>query len=577
MIKKYFLLLLALISILSCHSARKDQANEYFRTTVEDIFYKPYKRNEIIAIKNRELAKYKKTGDRKYLIASRYVELFENREGMEVEQIPHTYDLLLFNNDEYDFITIRLNYMLANQFEKYSPQISKEFLNKATVLSENTKEKFSLPLVYAFKGALYYRAKNYQEAIVYYKKGLEKFSSNHKNLVLISSMHNNIGLAYENMGKLDLAVKEMQMCVQILERIKNRNTAQQDFLVNVKANIGFCYYKLKKYDLAESLLLEEFDFNKNKNKNDFTDEDAENIVELFNLYHDTEQNAKMQELMNYGMSIESEMKNIPGKILINEMFQSYYLKTNDREKLEKVSKRLIELHAADDRQKQKEFNEVSGIMSKYIIKELNLKQKVAMDHQKFNNKLAMAAAGIFIIILGWTIYFIRNSSKREKELAEKEKIILIKNKRILEQDVKEQEEKITRMHLNLNLKVETERTFLEYIKKIKKTKNGDSEQTINELFIRINNLIQIDKSNIDLVSESSAENRQLIKKLSAEFPDLTNNEIKFCIYYKLDLSSKEIAILENITEGSARVYKTKIKAKMNIGKEANLNLFLKNM
>ncbi|WP_165571908.1 tetratricopeptide repeat protein [Chryseobacterium sp. JM1] len=496
---------------------------------------------------------------------------------MEVEQIPHTYDLLLFNNDEYDFITIRLNYMLANQFEKYSPQISKEFLNKATVLSENTKEKFSLPLVYAFKGALYYRAKNYQEAIVYYKKGLEKFSSNHKNLVLISSMHNNIGLAYENMGKLDLAVKEMQMCVQILERIKNRNTAQQDFLVNVKANIGFCYYKLKKYDLAESLLLEEFDFNKNKNKNDFTDEDAENIVELFNLYHDTEQNAKMQELMNYGMSIESEMKNIPGKILINEMFQSYYLKTNDREKLEKVSKRLIELHAADDRQKQKEFNEVSGIMSKYIIKELNLKQKVAMDHQKFNNKLAMAAAGIFIIILGWTIYFIRNSSKREKELAEKEKIILIKNKRILEQDVKEQEEKITRMHLNLNLKVETERTFLEYIKKIKKTKNGDSEQTINELFIRINNLIQIDKSNIDLVSESSAENRQLIKKLSAEFPDLTNNEIKFCIYYKLDLSSKEIAILENITEGSARVYKTKIKAKMNIGKEANLNLFLKNM
>ncbi|MCT2561885.1 tetratricopeptide repeat protein [Chryseobacterium herbae] len=566
------MLLLLLISAIFCHSPQKDYAEEYFSSLTDELLTQPKKAQ---AVKNRELAKYKKTGDRKYLIGSRYAGFYEEGTELKIEQIPLIYDLLLFNDDESNYMTVQLNFILAHRFIKYSPQMAMGFVNKAIQSSENGTEKKILPRLYSFKGVTYYRTKNYSEALVYFKKALKIISSNHEDLPFVASMHNNIGLAYEKKGELNLALKEMHTAIQILESLKNLNKADHAFLINVKANSGLCYYKLKKYDNAESLLLEEYYFN--KGNKDFKTEAVENIVELFKVYDDTGQNAKMQELMKYGIYAQSQVKNISDKILLNEMFQSYYFRIDEVNKLENVNKTLIALHTADDKLKQKDFTGASDILNRYIIKELNLKQKEAIDREKLNNRLSIAAAGVFIIILGGTIYFIRNANKREKELAEKEKVILIKNKRILEQDVKEREEKISRMHLNLNLKIETEKTFLEHIKKIKKAKNTDSEQAINDLFVRINNLIRIDKNNSDLISESSAENKLLINKLSKQFPDLTHNDIKFCIYYKLDLSSKEVAILENITEGSVRVYKTRIKSKMNIGKEADLNLFLKNM
>lgn len=124
-----------LISILSCHSAKKDQADDYFSSIIEEVFNKRKKEDDISAIKNRELAKYKKTHDRKYLIATRYVELYEHKDGLTVEQIPSIYDFLIFNNNEYELVTMRLNFILAELFSKYSPQLSTDFANKAIKIS----------------------------------------------------------------------------------------------------------------------------------------------------------------------------------------------------------------------------------------------------------------------------------------------------------------------------------------------------------------------------------------------------------------------------------------------------------
>lgn len=65
-----------------------------------------------------------------------------------------------------------------------------------------------------------------------------------------------------------------------------------------------------------------------------------------------------------------------------------------------------------------------------------------------------------------------------------------------------------------------------------------------------------------------------MEKLSQQFPSLTEQELKLCAYFKLNLSSKEVSLLEGITSGSVRVYKTKIKSKMGLGKEQKLDDFL---
>ncbi|SFN40285.1 hypothetical protein SAMN05421594_2606 [Chryseobacterium oleae] len=579
MIKRHYLLLfLLLICGLSCESSINHDADVYFSVISDEVTKIRGKVQKVKALKNRELEKFKRTRDRKYLISSKYVELFYYFDKGEVDgtgQIPVVYDLLILNNNEYDFITIACNFNLAFQFETLSPRLSMGFLNKAIQLEETHEKKHELPHLYHLKGRLFYNKKNYSQAMHYFKKCLNTLSLHRKDLIFVASMYNNFGLCYDKMGLADRALKEVSTAISILESQKKLTTEEEIFLMCLKSNKGLYHYKRKEYALAGALLTEVYEFNKNKRY--FHNEAVQNLMRLFNLYQDTEQISGMREAVNYAASIEPEIKKIPDKIQIFMILQSYYLKINDISKVSGFCKKLMELHNQDEQQRQKKLTYVSDVLNNFLIKDLTLKQMHKIDNQKFNNKMILAGGSVCILIFAGLVYFNQNTNKKEREIAEKEKVILIKNKKILEHEVKQQEEKISNMHLNLNLKIETEKTFLEYIKNIKKAKNVDTEQTLNDLFVKINNLIQIDRNNNDLINESSAENAQLIKKLSARFPDLTNNEIKFCIYYKLGLSSKEIAILENITEGSSRVYKTRIKSKMNIGREVDLNLFLKVM
>lgn len=579
---KILTVLLFFMFVVSCNSSKKEEANNYFNRINEDVSKIVNQPQKIKELKDREDKKYASTHERKYQISSKYIELFydfnnsaDKNDEFSLSQIPIVYELLILNNNEYDFITIACNFNLAHQFEHKSPKLSMQFLNDAIKLDEKSGKKFYLPHLYHLKGRLFFNEKKYSQALIYFKKALQNYDKTRRNLIYISSMHNNFALSYEKMGRTNLAIHETKEAIATLEKGKNLNLNETSFLENMKGSMGFYYYKMKDYAAAERLLFEEFSFYKDKRL--FHHESVDNLTKLFKLYSETSQNSKLKEIVEYGRSIEPKIQSIPDKILIDEMAQSYFLKMNDPQSVKSLCNELILLHDKNDENSTQKLTYISDMLNSFIIRIIDQKHQYRINDQKVKNRLMMIAVCIVVIIFGTTIYIIRNTSKKEKELAEKEKIILMKNKEILEQDLKRHEEKITNLHLNLNLKIETEKTFLENIRKIKKSKNIDAEQTITDLFLKINNLIQIDKKNYDLINESSRENKQFIQKLSERFPLLTNNELKFCVYYKLDFSSKEISLLENITDGSARVYKTKIKNKMNIGKESSLNIFLKSI
>ncbi|MFN1216599.1 tetratricopeptide repeat protein [Chryseobacterium kwangjuense] len=568
--------------VVSCHSSKKEEANDYFyriNNEVSGLINQPEK---IKKLKEREQKKYESTGEHKYQLSSKYVELFYDFNDSEdksdefgLNQIPVVYELLMLNNNEYDYITIACNFNLAHQFEHRSPKLSMRFLDEAIKLDEKSGKKYYLPHLYHFKGRILFYDKKYTEALVFFKKSLQNLEKTRGNLIYISSMHNNFALCYEMMDRVDLALKEVLEASDILENIKDPTPGEVSFLYNVKGSMGEYYYKMKNYKESEMLLLQVLEFYK-KNKN-YGHELTNSLTRIFALYNDTAQNEKMKGIVNFAISLEPKIPAISDKIAINEMVQAYYLKINDSKSVKSLCKTLVLLHRKNDEKSNERLTYISDKLNNFIIKNIDQKHQHKIDDQKVKNTLMLIAVCIVAIISGITIYIIRKANKKEKELADKEKIILTKNKEILEQDLKLKEDKITNLHLNLNLKIETEKTFLENIRKMKRSKNVDAEKMMTDLFLKINNLIQIDKKNYDLINESSLENKQFIQKLSEKFPSLSNSELKFCVYYKLDLSSKEISLLEDITEGSARVYKTKIKTKMNLGRETDMNIFLKNL
>src|SRR5690606_12477332 len=69
-------------------------------------------------------------------------------------------------------------------------------------------------------------------------------------------------------------------------------------------------------------------------------------------------------------------------------------------------------------------------------------------------------------------------------------------------------------------------------------------------------------------------NSDFFNKLKDKFPDLTPNELKLCALIKMNLSSKEIAQLMNITIKAVEVGRYRLRKKLHISSETNLYDFL---
>lgn len=125
------------------------------------------------------------------------------------------------------------------------------------------------------------------------------------------------------------------------------------------------------------------------------------------------------------------------------------------------------------------------------------------------------------------------------------------------------------------MKIETEKTFLEKLRKVKKSKDASAEQMIKDMLFQVNKLIKIDNKHYATLTENDAETAKFIERLSVLYPVLTPKELKLCLYFRVELSTKEISILLNSTDGIIRVYKTKIKRKMNLKRADTLDQILK--
>ena len=68
--------------------------------------------------------------------------------------------------------------------------------------------------------------------------------------------------------------------------------------------------------------------------------------------------------------------------------------------------------------------------------------------------------------------------------------------------------------------------------------------------------------------------KEFFKKLKAKHPSLTPNDLKLCAYLRLNLSSKEIASLLNISIRSTEVKRYRLRKKMNLPHEASLNNYI---
>ena len=154
-----------------------------------------------------------------------------------------------------------------------------------------------------------------------------------------------------------------------------------------------------------------------------------------------------------------------------------------------------------------------------------------------------------------------------KELENKEQHMRFENEK-LQQDIENKNRELAISTMSLIKKNE----FLNSIKSELKEKND----TINlKPVIKIidKNLNNTDDWKFFQEAFNNAD-KDFLKKIKSIHPDLTPNDLRLCAYLRLNLSSKEIAPLLNISPRSVEVKRYRLRKKMNLDHDAGLTNYI---
>ncbi|WP_317174425.1 triple tyrosine motif-containing protein [Flavobacterium sp. MR2016-29] len=152
-----------------------------------------------------------------------------------------------------------------------------------------------------------------------------------------------------------------------------------------------------------------------------------------------------------------------------------------------------------------------------------------------------------------------------KELENEQQLMKLRNEQ-LSQDVDTKNRELAVSTMSLNSKNE----LLAFIKEdLKKTTQNDSSN-IKSVISTINkNITEEDSWNVFKEAFDNAD-KDFLKRIKQLHPLLTPNDLRLCAYLRLNLSSKEIAPLFNISVRSVEIKRYRLRKKMDLQHEIGL-------
>lgn len=150
-----------------------------------------------------------------------------------------------------------------------------------------------------------------------------------------------------------------------------------------------------------------------------------------------------------------------------------------------------------------------------------------------------------------------------KELENEQQLMKLKNEQLsIDVDSKNRELAVSTMSLM------KKNELLSLIKDdLKRTSNDHDEKSIKSVINTINKNISDDNSWTIFKEAFNNADNDFLKKIKQAHPSLTPNDLRLCAYLRLNLSSKEIAPLLNISVRSVEVKRYRLRKKMELPHE----------
>ena len=194
----------------------------------------------------------------------------------------------------------------------------------------------------------------------------------------------------------------------------------------------------------------------------------------------------------------------------------------------------------------------------------------------------LAIAGSFFLYYKWNqVRYSEKLKLHEEELKHQKKILEIELKAENELNIQEYEKHILELEIQTkssevagkSLSIAKQSEMIENIQTIL-----DSEQDIDKLKNEVKKAIRVNAVNKHewetFESNLNQINNEFITKLSKMYPILTQKDIKLCVYLRMNMSSKEIAPLLNISFRGVELHRYRLRKKLNLTQEESLSKFM---
>lgn len=380
-------------------------------------------------------------------------------------------------------------------------------------------------------GNVYLNQKEYDEALAYYNESLV-YRIELGDEMLIAISNGNIGVVYHDLNDFDKALEYFETSLKTYVNLGDK--LQQARGLN---NIGSTYLKMQKYADAEIYFSKSLIISNDIDAKEIIKTNYQNLGELYSARNDFE---KALEYYHLFSELKDSLYNEENSRLITEMQAKYDLEANE--------KRIL------------------------ILERDNIKlekEKVENEFSLSNQRTIIYVVSMFLVFsILMFLLFLKQVKLKRKMLTEKQDKLSEKLKS------KERELMSTGKYIS-----EKNGILIQTNEKLESLISGSNETLTKKGLKDLKEIIDRNVNNYEDWQNYKSQFDELFpdftNRLTKEFPQISNNDIKLCIYLKSNISNKEIAQLLNISLDGIKSANKRLKKKMNISIDVSLAEFIR--
>ena len=401
-------------------------------------------------------------------------------------------------------------------------------------------------------GTIEYLRKNYENSLLYLKKALIIYNEQRDN-VYSATASNDIGNAFYKLGALDSAMHYYERGLKLAREHQISETQANSLL-----NIGKIYADKKEFKKGIAFLNESLRIHK---KNNFKANILETQTQIGKAYLQINQANSALPFLN--SAIDSAAITGP----INELKEAYQYRglafkmmgnfekaLEDQRKYQALNDSIFNTIKSQQVEELRTIYEAEKKEQHIVLqeKEIDLLEQEA----EINNlQKILLGGGLILALLGF--YGVRQKMKRNK--IEKSKV---------EAELAFKKKELTTHALHLAKKNEV----LEGLKqKAKELKANESDQKGYQQLIRtIDFDLQDDNNWKNFAKYFEEVHKDFNENIKRKYPQLTSNELRLLALLKMNLTSKEIASILNISSEGIKKARYRLRKKLDITTEESL-------